>query len=94
MIRLAISFTTLLQVRWFSADGMPAIISVVKGHYRISSHHPRAVIEAALAQPSCFDFWLEYLHLQPDFVQWAETFDVACVSWQLDLCWRLLGEAR
>jgi len=52
------------------------------------------MIEAALAQPSYFDFWLEYLHLQPDLVQWAETFDVARVNWQLDLCWRLLREAR
>lgn len=45
-------------------------------------------------QPTSFDFWLEYLHLQPDLTQWAETFDAARVNWRLDLCWRLLREAR
>lgn len=50
--------------------------------------------DAAPAEPSTFDFWLEYLHLQPDLAQWATTFDRARINWRLDLCWQLLREAR
>ncbi len=46
------------------------------------------------AQPEPFDFWLEYLALQPDLASWEETFDRARVNWRIDLCWRLLREAR
>lgn len=48
----------------------------------------------SLLEPDRFDFWLEYLALQPDLTQWEETFDDARVNWQLALCWRLLREAR
>lgn len=50
--------------------------------------------DARRTEPSAFDFWLEYLHLQPDLTQWATTFDEARINWHLDLCWQLLREAR
>jgi tetratricopeptide (TPR) repeat protein len=50
--------------------------------------------ETSFQAPAPFDFWLEYLRLQPDLTQWAATFDAARVSWRLDLCWRLLRAGR
>lgn len=44
--------------------------------------------------PASFDYWVEYLAHQPNLSAWEATFEQALVDWQLELCIRLLREAR
>jgi tetratricopeptide (TPR) repeat protein len=45
--------------------------------------------------PDELAYWLESLHVHEEWEEaWAETYDWAAANWQLDICWRLLREAR
>jgi len=46
-------------------------------------------------KPDELTYWLEWLHIDESWEEaWADTYDWAISNWQLDICWRLLREAR
>jgi tetratricopeptide (TPR) repeat protein len=48
-----------------------------------------------LNEPPPFDYWLEYLAVSERWEEaWIQTYDIAIIDWQIELCWRLLREAR
>ncbi|RMG94870.1 MAG: hypothetical protein D6706_13055 [Chloroflexi bacterium] len=48
-----------------------------------------------LNEPSPFEYWVAYLAIADQWEEaWTETYDAAISNWELDICWRLLREAR